>query len=411
MKPVYYLSVRFYVLAVTVASLFNTKAKLWLQGRRNWRKKHFHNVNYETPYVWVHCASLGEFEQGRPVIEAIRQKHPGVKIVLTFFSPSGYEVRKNYPGADLILYLPSDSPANAAFFARNLNIKAAIFVKYEFWYYFMREMHRSGIPLYLVSGIFRREQVFFRWYGKWYRNILNLFTHLFVQDEASSELLRKAGITNVTVAGDTRFDRVWTIYNQRKEIVGLNDFSEGAFTVVCGSTWPADEEILLMWLHRAPDNVKLIIATHEISESRISGLMGKIKLRCVRYSLISGSDLKNARVLIIDNIGMLSSLYGYGQVAYVGGGFGRGIHNVAEAAVYGVPVIFGPRYKKFGEAVGLEMTGAAFPVSSYQDFDTVMNLLLTKKEMLTKCSCKAGAYIKNRIGATEVFLQKAVFKR
>jgi 3-deoxy-D-manno-octulosonic-acid transferase len=409
MKLLYLFSVKFYVFAVHVASLFSPKARLWISGRRNWKKKLSEGIVAGEKYIWVHCASLGEFEQGRPVIEAMRKQHHDLKIVLTFFSPSGYEIRKNYPGADYICYLPSDGPYNARFFADAVKPVMAVFVKYEFWYYLIREMHRREIPVYLVSGIFRREQVFFRWYGKWYRNILTLFTHLFVQDEASLTLLGRAGIKNVTVAGDTRFDRVWNIYNNRKDIESVKEFAKGAFTLVCGSTWPADEEILLKWLHEAPGNVKYIIAPHEIHESRITGLISRITLPCVRYSMAAGSDMKKARVLVIDNIGMLSSLYGYGKVAYVGGGFGKGIHNVAEAAVYGMPVLFGPRYKKFGEAVGLEKAGAAFPVSSFLEFEAVINTLLNNNEVLSGSSHKAGEYIRKRTGATECFLQKAEF--
>lgn len=410
MTFVYLISIRLYVLSVRVASFFNPKAKQWISGRKEWKQKLKAGIDPSGRYVWVHCASLGEFEQGRPVIEALKEKHPGLKIILTFFSPSGYEIRKNYGGADYICYLPSDSPANARFFADTVKPVMAVFIKYEFWYFFIRAMSKRQIPVYLVSGIFRNGQIFFRWYGKWYRNILNCFTHLFVQDETSRQLLSGVGIHHVTVAGDTRFDRVWQIFNNRKDIAVVQEFTRNSFPIICGSTWPADEELLLRWLHQAPNNVKYVIAPHEIHESRIRELVAKISLPVIRFSQLNNADLTTFQVLIIDNIGMLSSLYGYGKIAYVGGGFGRGIHNVAEAAVYGMPIVFGPHYKKFGEATGLEAEGAAFPIHTYNDLENVLNRLYNNSHDLEKSSLSAGNFIHSRIGATDVFLKNASFE-
>jgi len=391
-------------MSVRLASLFNSKARLWIKGRSGWKENLKKNIDPGKKYLWIHCASLGEFEQGRPVIEAVKEKFPEMKVVLSFFSPSGYEVRKNYPLADYICYLPSDSPSNARYFIETVKPVFAVFIKYEFWYYFINELYKRNIPVYLVSGIFRNDQVFFRTYGKWYRNILKMFTHLFVQDEKSKDLLSGAGINNVTVSGDTRFDRVLNIFNNRKEIEPAKEFSEGSYTIVCGSTWQPDDEILLKWLHHSPENVKFIIAPHEIHESRINWLVSNIKIPSVRFSQYSKGNFRDKRVLIIDNIGMLSSLYGYGKIAYIGGGFGKGIHNVAEAAVYGIPVVFGPNYHKFAEAVGLINHGGAFTVSDYNSLETILNKMYGNINDLEKSSAKASEYIKTRTGATNVFI-------
>lgn len=400
----YNIGIRVYYLIVLLVSPFNSKAKLWINGRKNALKKLKENIDPTANYAWFHSSSLGEFEQGRPIIEALKKQYPDLKVVLTFFSPSGYEIRKNYTGADYICYLPLDTKRNARKFVKTINPKWVFFIKYEYWYHFLKQVKLNGSKLFLVSGIFRKEQLFFKSYGIWYRKMLRFFNHLFVQNTESATLLETIGIKNYTVAGDSRFDRVVEIAEQSKNIEIAQKFAEGAKVIVCGSTWEPDEKILLEYLTSTSGDVKLIIAPHEIHKSHIQQITGSIQLPFVLFSQANDADLKAARVLIIDNIGMLSSIYKYGQIAYIGGGFGVGIHNTLEAAVYGMPVIFGPNYKKFQEAIGLIDARGGFSINGFDDFKSLADNLFADSLILKTGGDAAGNYVKKMKGATTILL-------
>jgi 3-deoxy-D-manno-octulosonic-acid transferase len=399
----YNIGIRIYYFLVLIASPFNSKAKLWIKGRRKVWDKLISELDSSKEYVWFHASSLGEFEQGRPLIESLKERQKGLKIILTFFSPSGYEIRKNYSGADIICYLPLDTPGNARKFVQLIKPKWTFFIKYEYWYNFLKYAKYSGSKLFLISGIFRENQLFFKSYGKWYKKNLRRFDHLFVQNESSGKLLQNADIKNYTVAGDSRFDRVVQIASQSKTIEIAEKFAEGSHVIVCGSTWEPDEVNLLKYLHDSNiKNLKLIIAPHEIHKAHIHQITEKIELP---YSLFSEADslkLKDSRILIIDNIGMLSSIYKYGQISYIGGGFGAGIHNTLEAAVYGVPVIFGPNYKKFQEAIGLIDCNAAFSYSSYTELSNLLDNMLQGSDLIKKSGVAAKNYVDSMKGATSI---------
>ena len=367
-------------------------------------------------YAWFHAASLGEFEQGRPIIEEYRKVYPEKKILLTFFSPSGYEVRKDYELADLVCYLPIDTPTNALRFLRTVRPSVAFFIKYEFWYNYMHILRHRGVPVYSVSSIFRPGQVFFRWYGRTYAHVLKCFTHFFVQNEESKQLLATIGIHNVDVTGDTRFDRVTTIAHQSKDIPAVATFindnhnanhnEKSSQVFVAGSSWLPDEKIFLEYFNQHRD-WKLIIAPHVIAESHIENIMQMLQgRRVVRYTQIDrNSDLANAEVLIIDCFGLLSSIYKYGTVAYIGGGFGAGIHNLPEAAVWNIPVIFGPNNHKFQEAQELKACQGGFEISDYDSFAQVMDRFANDAQFLSTASNAAGNYVQSQSGATEKLLQ------
>ena len=367
-------------------------------------------------YAWFHAASLGEFEQGRPIIEEYRKVYPEKKILLTFFSPSGYEVRKDYELADLVCYLPIDTPTNALRFLRTVRPSVAFFIKYEFWYNYMHILRHRGVPVYSVSSIFRPGQVFFRWYGRTYAHVLKCFTHFFVQNEESKQLLATIGIHNVDVTGDTRFDRVTTIAHQSKDIPAVATFinvnhnanhnEKSSQVFVAGSSWLPDEKIFLEYFNQHRD-WKLIIAPHVIAESHIENIMQMLQgRRVVRYTQIDrNSDLANAEVLIIDCFGLLSSIYKYGTVAYIGGGFGAGIHNLPEAAVWNIPVIFGPNNHKFQEAQELKACQGGFEISDYDSFAQVMDRFANDAQFLCTASNAAGNYVQSQSGATEKLLQ------
>jgi len=357
-------------------------------------------VDPDQPLTWVHCSSLGEFEQGRPVIEKIRKEYPEKKILLTFFSPSGYEVRKNYGEASHIFYLPLDTKRNVRKFLDLVTIEQAFFVKYEFWYHFLSGLKSRNIPAYLISGIFRENQVFFKWYGSWYLKILHMFKHLFVQQKSSLDLLSAQGIKHASVSGDTRFDRVYEITQK----VGLDDrfqtFSNDSIVIVAGSTWPADEDIITRFMNESGLSCKWIIAPHEIHEQGIKRLVGQIPGRVQLYSGLSANELGKTDVIVIDSIGLLSSLYQYASITYIGGGFGKGIHNTLEAAAFGKPVVFGPNFSKFQEAKDLESRNAAFPVSGFEEFKSTLTLLIKDSELLKKTGNSAGEYVKSMLGAS-----------
>lgn len=405
MNILYNFGIYTYKQLVNIASFRNLKARKMKQGH----KEIFHylaqNADPEGGYIWIHASSLGEFEQGRPIIEAIKAHYPEQKIAITFFSPSGYEVRKNYPKADLICYLPFDLPNNVNRFLNILKPKQAIFIKYEFWGNYLNALAKRNIPTYIISAIFRPSQIFFRPYGGYFRKILQNFEHLYVQDENSKKLLKDIGITKVSVTGDTRFDRVLEICSQAKELPLIEQFSKEKFTLIAGSSWPKDEEIFIDYFNRHPE-MKLIIAPHEIHEEHIQFILSRLNRTTIRYTQADEKNIQKADCIIIDCFGLLSSIYRYGQVAYVGGGFGAGIHNVPEAAVYSIPVIFGPNHKKFKEAKELIIAGGGFSISKSEDFKLVMDRLLKNKEFLSKAGITAGQYIQNNSGASKKILKE-----
>ena len=415
----YNLIIYLYLLGVAIYSLFNEKVRKMWRGERNAFQVLRDKVDPEARYVWFHAASLGEFEQGRPLMEELRRQHPELKILLTFFSPSGYEVRKNYEGADIICYLPLDTIRNARRFLRLIRPEMAFFIKYEFWYNYLHILKHRGVPTYSVSSIFREGQVFFRWYGRQYSRVLKCFTHFYVQNEKSQELLASIGLTNVTIVGDTRFDRVLQIKKAAKVLpvveTFLNEKPKRVF--VAGSSWPPDEEIFIRYFREHPE-WKLIIAPHVIGEDhlqQIEKLLGERKaLRYTRVTPTTSSVLKTieapagavggASALIVDCFGLLSSIYRYADVTYVGGGFGVGIHNVLEAAVWGKPVIFGPNNQKFQEAQGLKACGGGQEIGGYEDFCRVMDNFEHNPQAMIDAGCQAGTFVVSLAGATERIL-------
>lgn len=347
---VYWLLIRLYAIGLRIASLFNHKAKLFIQGRNGLLSRiRYALVNERRPRIWMHCASLGEFEQGRPVLEKLRKQYPQHAIVLTFFSPSGYEVRKDYEGADYVFYLPLDSIINAKKFLSAVQPKLVLFVKYDLWYFLLTEIAKRDVPILLISALFRKEQPFFKWYGRLHRRMLNCFTYIFVQDNTSAQLLNKIGIENVTVAGDTRFDRVIEAASHQTDLTIAEEFCSGNKIIVAGSTWKEDEQFLDKLVRQLPSGWKLLLVPHEVNETRILEIEKIFEGNTVRWSHWKGTSDK--QVLIVDKMGLLLQLYRYGRIAWVGGGFGKeGVHNVLEAAVYGIPVVFGPIFHQFLEA-------------------------------------------------------------
>jgi 3-deoxy-D-manno-octulosonic-acid transferase len=393
-----------YVLAIRLASFWNPKARAWRDGRKHWRSR-LMKARKEAgsrKVLWVHCASLGEFEQGRPVIEALRERYPGIFILLSFFSPSGYQVRKEYEKADAVIYLPADTPVNARDFISILSPDLAIFVKYEYWLNLLGMLKERKVPVLMISSIFREGQVFFRWYGQAWRKALLAIDHFFVQDETSAARLSELGILNRTVAGDTRFDRVLQVAGRSGGIPEAEAFCRDRLTLVAGSTWKPDEDIIRDYLTHAP-GLACIIAPHEISETHLRQLEARFP-GSIRFSKWKESPEGEFRVLVMDNIGMLSGLYRYGHVAYIGGGFGKGIHNTLEAAVHGKPVIFGPRYEKFREAVELIREGGGFCVEDTGQFRERMDRLLGDSHYRDAAGEQAGQYVRWNAGATEKIL-------
>ena len=408
---IYNLIIYLYLLGVAVYSRFNEKVRKMWRGERDAFRVLREKVDPNAQYVWFHAASLGEFEQGRPLMEQLRRDYPEYKILLTFFSPSGYEVRKNYEGADIICYLPLDTITNARRFLRTIRPVMAFFIKYEFWYNYLHILKHRGVPVYSVSSIFRPDQVFFKWYGRQYGRVLHCFTHFFVQNEISKELLAKIGITDVSVVGDTRFDRVLQIKEAAKQLPIVEEFisrseecgvrSENSHVFVAGSSWLPDEEIFIKYFNQHPE-WKLIIAPHVIGEDHLRQIEKLLEGRKVlRYTSLTShlSPLTSYDVLIIDCFGLLSSIYRYGDVAYVGGGFGVGIHNLLEAAVWDVPVFFGPNNQKFQEAQGLKKSGG-FEISNYEDLARQMDRFAADAEELKAQGKKAGSFVESLSGAT-----------
>lgn len=387
------------------------------RGQRNTYSILREKIDRNAKYIWFHASSLGEFEQGRPMMEKIKAEYPEYKILLTFFSPSGYEVRKNYNGADVICYLPFDTPFRVKKFLNLANPAIAVFIKYEFWGNYLHELKRRNIPVYIISAIFRRDQLFFQWFGSPYLKMLHNFTSLFVQDERSEVLLSEYGITNAYVTGDTRFDRVLDVRRQARDLPNVERFvcgegGEKQLTLVAGSTWPQDEEILIPYFNEHPE-MKLIIAPHEIHCEHLQSIESLLKRPSVRLSevLKNPSLLEGKECLIVDSFGLLSSIYRYGTISYIGGGFGAGIHNTLEAAVYGIPVLFGPKYQKFKEAKDLIKVGGGFSVSDSCSFCEKMDELLTYREVLEAAGQSAGRFVSDNAGATDVVLEMMEFKR
>lgn len=407
---IYNIFLRVYQCALFVASLFNKKAQLWVKGRRDiFARLESAMSGNSQPVIWMHCASLGEFEQGRPVLEKLKEAYPGHKILLTFFSPSGYEIRKNYPGADWIFYLPLDTKSNVKRFLEIVNPGLVIFVKYEYWYNYLSQLHKRQVPVILVSAIFRENAVFFKWYGSLHRKMLHFFSHLFVQNEESRLRLQSMLPAHaVTLAGDTRFDRVATIANAFEPIPVIEKFTAGKKVLVAGSTWPDDEKNLKK-LIKSVNNISLIIAPHEINESHLQFLKS-IFPDAVLYSELSKEsashqNLPISNILIIDNIGMLSKLYNYSIISYIGGGFNKsGIHNTLEAAVYGRPVIFGPNYGKFAEAVELIKKRGACSYNTDIELIEIFKKIISSENILQEYSFNAGAFVAESTGATNKIL-------
>ena len=402
----YNLAIYLYLLGVAVYSRFNEKVRKMWRGERDAFRILREQVDPNARYVWFHAASLGEFEQGRPLMEQMKREHPDIKILLTFFSPSGYEVRKNYEGADIICYLPLDTITNARRFLRTVRPEMAFFIKYEFWYNYLHILKHRNVPVYSVSSIFRDGQVFFRWYGRQYGKVLKCFTHFYVQNEKSKELLNKIGLTNVTITGDTRFDRVLQIKEQAKQLTVIEQFTKGQKVFIAGSSWQPDEDIFIKYFNEHRD-WKLVIAPHVIGEDHLQQIEKLLEGRkVVRYTDISenSKDLEDAEALIINCFGLLSSIYNYAGVTYVGGGFGVGIHNTLEAAVWDVPVIFGPNNEKFHEAQGLKACEGGFEITCYEDFERLMNRFESDADYLKHAGQQAGDYVKQLSGATKRIL-------
>ena len=414
---IYNIVIYFVLWGIAIASLFNEKVRKMWRGEREAFKILKQKVDPNAKYIWFHAASLGEFEQGRPLMERIRKDYPQYKILLTFYSPSGYEVRKNYEGADIICYMPVDTRLNAIRFLRLVRPVMAFFIKYEFWSNFLHILKHRNIPTYSVSSIFREDQVFFKWYGRNYAGVLKCFTRFFVQNEESKRLLEGIGIKDVDVVGDTRFDRVLQIKEAAKQLPICEAFRTGVassqsadvphhdFKVfVAGSSWPPDENIFIPFFNEHKD-WRLLIAPHVIAEEHLKLILSLIKgKKVVRYTQTTPEEAADADVLIIDCFGLLSSMYNYGDVAYIGGGFGVGIHNTLEAAVWNMPVIFGPNNKKFQEAQGLLKSGGGFEINTYEDFSGLMGSLMNDETFLKQAGDKAGAFVAHLAGATDKVL-------
>lgn len=405
MRFLYQLGIFLYGALLRLIAPFHPKAKLWVSGRKDLLETIEQSVEQGKEYIWFHYASLGEFEQGRSVMEQIKRRYPTEKIIVTFFSPSGYEIRKNTPLADLVFYLPEDTPKNAKRFIQAIKPKFAVFTKYEYWYFYFSELKKQGIRLIMISAIFREEQLFFKPYGGFYRSILKNVSYFFAQNMDSVHLLKWIGITHAGLAGDTRFDRVIELPKQHQANEAISNFVNDQPTIVAGSTWPADEELLNKLLDKYP-NWKLILAPHEIHEDHIQQILKLFPL-ALKYSEISkhaGPAIQDAQVLLIDSIGLLSSLYYYGKLAYIGGGFGVGIHNTLEAATYGVPVIFGPNYERFQEAKDLLELGAGFSISNYAELVELFEALQLDLKRET-AGHTAKDYVQQRSGATQIIMK------
>ena len=401
---IYSLGIYLYAGCIKIASLFNKKARLLVKGHRQIFSTLENQVDKAASYLWFHASSLGEFEQGRPLIERIHRKHPECRILLTFFSPSGYEVRKDYKGADIVCYIPFDTPRNVRKFLDNIKIEKAFFIKYEFWPNFLKGLHRRNIEIFSVSSIFRDNQLFFKWYGKSYAKALTYFKHLFVQDRHSKDLLYSIGISDVSIVGDTRADRVIEVAAASKQFPIIEKFVNGNPTFIAGSSWPADEELFIPYFMTKPD-WKLIIAPHEIHEEHLAEIEGRLEGRdCIRLSKATLENIKGYDTLIIDCFGMLSSIYRYGHIAYIGGGFGVGIHNILEAAVFDIPVLFGPNNQRFREAQDLKRLKGGFEITDAYSFRILIDKFISDPGFLKKAGRNAGDYVRSNSGTSDRIL-------
>ena len=412
MQQIYSFLIVCYGLTIRVASVFHKKAALWIKGRQQYwaiLDKKVNTPPFNLPgrkLAWFHCASLGEFEQGRTIIEAFKLQHPEYLILLTFYSPSGYEVRKAYTGADLIIYLPLDTKSNVRRFVETIKPDIVFYIKYEFWFNFLSYLQSKNIPTFLVSAVFRPDQHFFKGYAEWPRKVLQGFTKIFVQNESSKELLQFIGIKNVEVSGDTRFDRVMAVAAKPKAIEIAKAFSLNHKVMIAGSTWPADEDLIFKLIYQNKHKMRFIIAPHEISANHIGALMQRAGKSAVRFSETNVEEVATAEILIIDSIGMLSQLYQYGTIAYIGGGFGVGIHNILEASAFGLPVFMGPNYHKFNEAKELIELEGAFEVTKPDELIKKVNRLLNDKEELSHAISVNKTYVINGCGATDMVLKR-----
>lgn len=412
MQQIYTFLIVCYGLSIRMASVFNSKAALWVKGRKSYWYV-LNKIFSAEPFTkagrklaWFHCASLGEFEQGRPIMEAFKLQHPDYLILLTFYSPSGYEVRKAFTGADAVLYLPLDTRPNVRRFVETVKPDIVFYVKYEFWFNFLSYLQSKKIPTILVSAVFRPDQHFFKGYGEWPRKILKGFTMIFVQDEDSKELLQFIGIENAEVSGDTRFDRVASVAAQPRAIEIVESFASNHKVLVAGSTWPADEEVIFKLIDQDAQALKYIIAPHEVTNDHIGALLQLCGKKAVLFSATNAIDVKKADILIIDSIGMLSQIYQYGTIAYIGGGFGAGIHNILEAAAFGLPVFFGPNFTKFNEAKALINLKGAFEITNAGELIEKVNHLLTDASALSKTSEISRNYVSDNQGAAQIIMNR-----
>lgn len=392
-----------------IISLFSPKIKLFVEGRKSVFSTLKEKIQPEDKTIWFHSASLGEYEQGLPVIEKIKEKYPSHKIIVTFFSPSGYEVRKNNTVADVTIYLPLDTKSNAKKFIKLVHPEKAFFIKYEFWLNYLKELEDHKTPTYLISGIFRDNQMFFKWYGGFYRNALKAFTYFFVQNEKSKEKVESLGFKNVIVSGDTRFDRVNAILERDNRLDYIENFKNNKQTIVIGSSWPKDEALLAEYINQAPENVKFIIAPHNIKPDQITDLQSKITKSTILFSEKENKDLSGYNVFIIDIVGILTKIYSYGTIAYVGGGFGNpGIHNILEPATFGMPIVIGPNYSNFAEAIALVEIGGCIPISTSSELKEIFDNLLKDKNFLEEKSEISRLFIQTNKGATETIIKLVV---
>jgi 3-deoxy-D-manno-octulosonic-acid transferase len=407
-ERLYHTGILAYGAAIRIASLFSGKASEWQKGRRDWKKKlriQMEALPSSSQRIWVHCASLGEFEQGRPIIEGIKQQSPETQIVLSFFSPSGYSIQKNYAHADIVTYLPLDTPSNAKHFIKTLQPHLAIFVKYEFWYFHLMELEQSAVPTFLISAIFRSDQYFFKNTGPLPGKILQSFNHIFVQDQTSRKLLQQIGLTKLSLAGDTRVDRVLQVAENANQYPILEAFTKGKRVLVAGSTWPEEEAMLVKLIeHQWPEDWRLILAPHEVKKEKIDRLCSQFKQAPPRFTAISENHIPDSPVLILDTIGMLSSAYRYGDIALIGGGFKSGIHNILEPAAHHLPVLFGPKHEKFKEAGWMIKNGGAFCFQEASELQAIFRQLQQEEER-TLAGQNAYSYLEKNKGATETILQ------
>jgi 3-deoxy-D-manno-octulosonic-acid transferase len=404
-----------YGFAVSIAAHFNPKANLWISGRKNWKNKMKQAISPDDKVIWVHCSSLGEFEQGRPVMEKIKKEFPHHKLAVSFFSPSGYEVRKDYQGADYIFYLPLDTPKNAKQLIKILHPEVLILVKYEYWYNLLKRLQKKDIPVIVISAVIKEDILFFRPFGSWFRKIIAGIEHFFVQDNDSKNLLESIGIEKVTVSGDTRFDRVKEIREANARVEFIEKFKGNSKLIVAGSTWPDDEEILVKFINeKMPDDWKLIFAPHNIKEKEILSLSEKINKKTAVYTKSDQNQIENSQILILDTIGMLTKIYAYSDLSYVGGGFTKtGVHNTLEPTVFGVPIIFGPNYENYFEAIDLlENQGAVRFIDQY-DFDQKMTNLIANEDERKLRGNAAENYIQGKPNSTELIIDylKSLIKK